>query len=212
VLPAEFIAVAEDTGLIVPIGEWVVATCCRHMRQWQENGVPPLSVALNVSGRQLCQANLVESFVHIIKEERVAPELLELELTESVAMENADATLEVFDEFRSHGMRVSIDDFGTGCSSLRYLKSSSIDRLKIDRSFIEVSPSDPDDKAIVATMVAMAHSLRLAVVAEGVETMEQLSLLRSLNCDEWQGYLCTKPVPFDEVSRLVRERWNCWGG
>jgi diguanylate cyclase (GGDEF)-like protein/PAS domain S-box-containing protein len=210
VSPADFISIAEETGLILPIGELVVAMCCRHVRQWQQAGAPQIPIAVNISGRQLSHAGLVDSFVRIIEEEGVTPEFLELELSESAAMQDADTTTEVFHQCKSHGMRVCIDDFGTGYSSLSYLKRFGVDRLKIDRSLIEVSPSDPDDKAVVATVVAMAHTLDFAVVAEGVETMEQLSLLQSLDCDEWQGYLCSRPVPFDSVSRLVRERWNRW--
>jgi EAL domain-containing protein (putative c-di-GMP-specific phosphodiesterase class I) len=208
VAPGDFIVAAEETGLIVPIGEWVLQRCCHDIRQWQREGISPLSIAINVSGRQLSQGSLVEDFVHVIRQAEVDPSFLEIELTESVAMEDGDATIEVFRQFKRHGIQVCIDDFGTGYSSLSYLKRFPIDKLKIDKSFVEFSPTDSDDQAIVETILAMAHSLKLAVVAEGVETTEQLRFLQSRNCDEWQGYLCSPPVPFDQLNGLIREGWH----
>lgn len=150
-------------------------------------------MAVNVSALQLVQTNLAACFMRIIEETGLDPNFLELELTESVAMEDANTTVRVFREFKRHGIHMSIDDFGTGYSSLSYLKRFQIDSLKIDRSFVEHLPSDPDDQAIVEAIVAPAHTLKLSVVAEGAETEEQLRLLQDLGCDEWQGYYCSRP-------------------
>lgn len=204
--PSDFIYAAEETGLIVPIGEWVLRASCEQKRAWQEAGLPSVDMAVNVSARQLGQTDLVDTAVGIIADTGLDPGSIELELTETVAMKDADATIRILREFKKNGIRVCIDDFGTGYSSLSYLKRFPIDKLKIDKSFVEFCPTSPDDKAIVETVVAMAHSLKLSVVAEGVETEDQLSLLRMVNCDEWQGYYFSPPVPADEFAALLQKR------
>jgi len=208
VSPDEFISVAEETGLIVPIGEWVLRTACTQTRTWQQLGLPPVTIAVNVAARQLSYADLADTIAQIVSETGLEPRFLELELTESGAMNDADATIKIFRELKQHGIRVCIDDFGTGYSSLSYLKRFPIDKLKIDKSFVEFSSSDPDDQAIVETIVAIAHTLKLTVVAEGVETKAQLEFLKSLHCDEWQGYYCSKPVPPAAFEGLLANGWE----
>jgi diguanylate cyclase (GGDEF)-like protein/PAS domain S-box-containing protein len=205
--PGEFITLSEETGLIIPIGQWVLRKACEQGRAWREAGIVT-SVAVNVSAAQLDQMDLVDTVVGILKETGFDPTLLELELTESAAMKDPHATIQIFSEFKRHGIQICIDDFGTGYSSLSYLKRFPIDKLKVDKSFVEFSSSNADDKAIVETIVAMAHSLKLSVVAEGVETTEQLALLQSLRCDEWQGFLASMPIPPDAALRFLREGWS----
>jgi diguanylate cyclase (GGDEF)-like protein/PAS domain S-box-containing protein len=205
--PGDFILAAEETGLIVPIGEWVLRTSCLQKRLWQEAGLPSMTMAVNVSARQLSQTDLVDTAVRVISDNGLDPASIELELTESVAMKDADTTIKILREFKKNGIRVCIDDFGTGYSSLSYLKRFPIDKLKIDKSFIESCPTDPDDKAIVETVVAMAHSLKLRVVAEGVETQDQLNLLRAVDCDEWQGFHCSPPVPAENFVEILQKGW-----
>jgi diguanylate cyclase (GGDEF)-like protein len=201
--PAEFIAMAEDNGLIVPIGEWVLRTACRQNREWQERGFAPMRMGVNVSARQFQQRHLAETVLQILEETGLAPEYLDLELTESSIMSNAQATIDVLTRFKARGITISIDDFGTGFSSLSYLKRLPIDALKIDRSFIRDVTTDPDDAALVMAIVTLAHNLSLEVIAEGVETDEQLRFLRLLRCDEVQGYLFSKPLPAEELEHAL---------
>jgi EAL domain-containing protein (putative c-di-GMP-specific phosphodiesterase class I) len=203
VSPAEFIPLAEDNGLIVPIGEWVLRTACRQARQWQEKGLPALRVGVNVSARQFHQQHLAETVLKILEETSLAPEYLELELTESSIMSNAEATIDVLTRLKTMGVTISIDDFGTGFSSLSYLKRLPIDTLKIDRAFIRDVSTDPDDAALVMAIVTLAHNLRLQVVAEGVETDEQLRFLHLLRCDEVQGYRFSKPLAASGLEQLL---------
>ena len=203
VSPAEFIPLAEDNGLIVPIGEWVLRTACRQARQWQEKGLPALRVGVNVSARQFHQQHLAETVLKILEETSLAPEYLELELTESSIMSNAQATIDVLTRLKAMGVTISIDDFGTGFSSLSYLKRLPIDALKIDRAFIRDVSTDPDDAALVMAIVTLAHNLRLQVVAEGVETDEQLRFLHLLRCDEVQGYRFSKPLAASGLEQLL---------
>jgi len=203
--PVKFIGLAEDTGLIVSIGEWVLRGACRQEKLWQEMGFPPRRMAVNVSARQLGQPGLVKTVEQILSETGLNPNCLELELTESVVMKDADATIRVFNELKRTGVHLCIDDFGTGYSSLSYLKRFPIDNVKIDKSFVEYSATNADDGIIVETIIAMAHSLKLKVIAEGVETREQLQFLRQLNCDEWQGYYCSEPRPPAEIAELFRK-------
>ncbi|HMK36290.1 MAG TPA: EAL domain-containing protein [Desulfomonilaceae bacterium] len=206
ILPGQFIAAAEETGTILPMGEWVLRTACQQNQEWQEMGLPPVRVAVNVSARQLISPQFPETILRTLDETGLDPNYLELELTESVAMNEADTTIRVLSDLKNHGIRISIDDFGTGYSSLSYLKQFPIDKLKIDKSFVKDIPSDSDDEAIVTAIIAVAHSLKLKVVAEGVETLEQLSFLRSHGCDEWQGYWFSPPVPAEGITRLLRSR------
>jgi len=203
VSPAEFIPLAEDTGLILPLGEWVLRTACRQNREWQDRGFPPVRVAVNISARQFKQLHLAETVLQILAETGLAPEYLELELTESSIMDNADSAIAVLTGLKKEGITISIDDFGTGFSSLSYLKRLPIDALKIDQSFVRDVTTDPADAALVMAIVTLAHNLRLRVVAEGVETEEQLRFLHLLRCDEVQGYLFSKPVPAEELEQVL---------
>ncbi len=201
--PAEFIPLAEDNGLILPIGEWVLRTACRQNREWQQRGFTAMRVGVNVSARQFQQQHLAETVLQILEETGLAPEYLELELTESSIMSKAQATIDVLTRLKAMGVTISIDDFGTGFSSLSYLKRLPIDALKIDQSFVRDVTTDPDDAALVMAIVTLAHNLRLQVVAEGVETEEQLRFLNLLRCDEVQGYLFSKPLPAEGLEQVL---------
>ena len=204
VAPDRFIPVAEDSGLIVPIGAWVLQEACRQARAWQAAGLAPLLMAVNVSGVQFRQADLAETVRDILAEHGLAAASLEIEVTESVLMKSADSAVEILQKFREMGVRLAIDDFGTGYSSLSYLKRFPIDKLKIDRSFVSDITTDPDDAAIASAIIAMAHRLRLKVIAEGVETPGHLRFLFQEGCDEAQGYHYSKPLPPDDLERLLR--------
>lgn len=201
--PGKFIPVAEDSGLIIPLGNWVLGSACRQAKLWQEKGLPPVRVAVNVSGHQFQQANFVDTVGSILLETGLDPASLELELTESMVMERTEENISTLKRLKALGVQLAIDDFGTGHSSLSYLKRFPIDRLKIDRSFIFNIPGDSDDAAITDAVIALAHSLRYQVVAEGVETAEQLAYLRSRGCDEVQGYYFGKPMTVFEITRLL---------
>jgi len=201
--PGEFIPLAEDTGLIVPIGEWVLRTACAQNKAWQDAGYPPVRVAVNLSARQFHLQNLVEVVSRILKETGLAPEWLELEITESVAMQNAEYTVKMLKELKEMGIQLAIDDFGTGYSSLSYLKRFPINKLKIDRSFVNEIGLDQDNEAIASTVIVLGQSLKLGVVAEGVETEEQCDFLKQHQCDEMQGFLFGKPVSADEFEELL---------
>ena len=198
--PVRFIPLAEETGLIGPIGEWVIKTACAQSTAWQAQGSPPLLMSVNLSLRQLRQKNLVEMISGLLDESGLAPQLLEIELTESLIMENIQENIETLKAIRRLGVNLAIDDFGTGYSSLGYLAKLPVQTLKIDRSFIVKMQDDADAMTLVSTILTMAHSLRLKVVAEGVETKEQAKVLRLLRCDELQGYLISKPLPSAELS------------
>lgn len=204
--PTKFIPMAEESGLIVPIGEWVLRTACKQNKAWQDAGLRPVCVAVNLSARQFRHQDLVALVAGILKETGLDPSLLELELTESLLMQNVEATIDTLTRFKAMGVKSSIDDFGTGYSSLSYLKRFPIDTLKIDQSFVHNITTDPDDAAIAKTIISMAHEMKLRVIAEGVETEEQRSFLHLRHCDEMQGYLFSKPVPAEEFEVLLRER------
>lgn len=199
--PVKFIPLAEETGLILPIGEWALRTACAQIKTWEGKGVSPLRVAVNLSPRQFVQDDLHATVVRAITETGIAPEQLELEITESLMMGNPDHAADVLRKLKDLGIKFAIDDFGTGYSSLSYLKRFPIDHVKIDRSFIKDIPGDADDVSITRAIIAMAHSLRLRVIAEGVETMDQVDLLRQYHCEEAQGFLFGKPVCADEFER-----------
>ncbi|MEP6635663.1 MAG: EAL domain-containing protein [Acidobacteriota bacterium] len=203
VSPADFIPLAEDNGLILPIGEWVLRTACRQNREWQEQGFAAMRVGVNVSARQFQEPHLAEMVLQILEETGMEPSHLDLELTESSIMSNAQASIDVLTRLKALDVTISVDDFGTGFSSLSYLKRLPIDALKIDQSFVRDLTTDPDDAALVMTIVTLAHNLRLQVVAEGVETEEQLRFLRLLRCDEVQGYLFSKPLPAAGLEQLL---------
>lgn len=201
--PSEFVPLAEETGLIVPIGEWVLRTACAQNKQWKDEGFAPLQVSVNLSPRQFEQQNLFETIVEIIKDTLTDSKYLELEVTESSIIENAEGAVETLTELKKMGVKISIDDFGTGCASLEYLKRLPLDVLKIDRSFMRDVTTDRADAAIVIAIVTLAQNLNLKVVAEGVEIDEQLKFLRRLKCDEWQGFLYSKPVNAREFEKLL---------
>jgi len=202
--PGEFISLAELSGLIVPIGQWVLRSACAQVRRWQEMGFGHMSVAVNLSARQFQQADLVRQVTEALDQTRIPPDALDLEITESNAMQNAEVSISTLQDLKGLGIRLSMDDFGTGYSSLNYLKRFPIDRIKIDQSFVRDVPGDSDDAAIAAAVIAMAHRLELTVVAEGVETQEQLAFLKQNQCDEMQGYLYSAPVSATEFEKLLR--------
>jgi diguanylate cyclase (GGDEF)-like protein len=204
VSPAEFIPVAEQSGLILPIGEWVLREACRQLRAWQEMALTPGTMAVNLSSRQFRQTDLAEQISAAIRDSGIAPGDLELELTESIIMDNLASAAGMLADMKRLGIRIAVDDFGTGYSSLSYLKTFPLHCLKIDRSFINDIPGDENDTAIVRTIIALAKSLGLTVVAEGVETEAQLGYLRANHCDEAQGYLFSRPLPPDACVDLMR--------
>jgi diguanylate cyclase (GGDEF)-like protein/PAS domain S-box-containing protein len=203
VAPGDFIAIAEVSGLIVPIGQWVLRTACAQARAWQLQGHPKFSVAVNLSARQFQQADLVFQVTEALHQADLPAESLDLEITESNAMQNAELSIATLQDLKNLGVSLSMDDFGTGYSSLNYLKRFPIDRIKIDQSFVRDVNRDPDDAAIATAIIAMAHSLKLTAVAEGVETEEQLEFLLAQRCDEMQGYLFSRPVPAAEFEELL---------
>jgi diguanylate cyclase (GGDEF)-like protein len=204
--PMKFIPLAEDTGLIVQLGEWVLRTACAQNKAWQQAGFPSLCVSVNLSSRLFKQQNLIQSIDRILKETKLDPNYLDLELTEGTAMENAELAIATLRELKKIGVRLSMDDFGTGYSSLSYLKRFPIDRLKIDRSFVLNITVNPDDAAIAMLIINMAHNLNLKVIAEGVETEEQLAFLRLHHCDEIQGFIFSQPVPAKVFTKLLEEK------
>ena len=205
VAPDKFIPVAEQCGLIVPLGDWVLHEACRQNQAWQSAGLPAISVAVNISSVQFRNGQLDASVSRALSESGMAPEFLEVELTEGVVMGCAEETIAALHRLSAMGVQIAIDDFGTGYSSLSYLKHFPIDRLKIDKSFVRDIVSDPDDCAIATAVIRLGHSLRLMVNAEGVEHPEQLELLRQQGCDEFQGYHFSKPLPADEFAELLRK-------
>jgi EAL domain-containing protein (putative c-di-GMP-specific phosphodiesterase class I) len=205
VSPAEFIPVAEESGLIDGICEIMLHRCTRQNKAWQDLGLPPIPVAVNVSGRQFQSARrLIQTLEQSLAQSGLDPRYLEVELTESSAMRDADNAIAVVQTLKDMGVNCSIDDFGTGYSSLSVLKRFPISKLKIDRSFVMDIITDPNDAAIVDAIVAMAKALKMKVVAEGVEHVQHLEFLRALGCDQMQGYLFSRPLPPDDMGALMR--------
>jgi len=202
--PADFIGLAEETGLIGPIGEFVLRQACWQACEWQRDGLAPIRVSVNLSVHQLRQGKLVSLVRQVLEETGLAPELLELELTESQLLDSVEHIIATFQQLRDLGVKLAIDDFGTGYSSLSYLKRFPVDYVKIDQSFIRGLGEGSEDAAITRAIIAMAHSLELKVVAEGVENQEQLDFLKAQGCDEVQGYLISRPVAAQELMRLLR--------
>jgi diguanylate cyclase (GGDEF)-like protein len=202
--PDGFIRIAENSGLIVPIGEWVIRTACSQSRKWHDEGLPAVPIAVNVSAVQFRQEGFCELIKRVLQETGLAPQNLELELTESLLLSNADVMSSVFQELKAMGLKLAIDDFGTGYSSLSYLKQFPVGKLKIDRAFIRDVAVSADDAAITTAIISMAKSLNLKVIAEGVETEAQMSFLRAHQCDEIQGYYFSKPLAADQVADKLR--------
>ena len=203
ILPGTFIPIAEDSGLIMSIGEWVIREACRQMKSWREANFPVQSMAVNLSARQFFDSKLLERVRLALAESGMRPEQLELEITESILMSNTEETMTLFAQLKRLGVKLSIDDFGTGFSSLAYLKRFHVDNLKIDHSFVRDIGTDPDDAAIVRAIVNLAQSLQLRVIAEGVETREQLDFLAACGCQEAQGYYFARPLPAVAVEQRV---------
>lgn len=201
--PGQFIPLAEETGLIIAIGEWVLKSVCKQMRIWQDNGLPLVRISVNLSARQFAQQDLLNTIIRTITEAGIEPAQLDLEITESIAMSDIEHTIATLHSLRAMGPSVSLDDFGTGYSSLVYLKRLPIDTLKIDQSFINDINTDPDDVAIVEAIIGLAANLKLRVIAEGVETAEQANFLRQRTCHEMQGYLFSRPVPAEEFETFM---------
>jgi len=204
--PGRFIPMAEETGLIIPITTWVLKTACAQANSWRLKGFGKIRIAVNISMRQFKEKDFLEKLIGILNETGLPPELLEVELTESIVMTDVEHTLKILQELKKIGVRLSIDDFGTGFSSLSYLKSMPIDVIKIDHSFIRSAPFDREDVAIITAIIRLAHSLGCEVVAEGVETTKQFELLKKLECDNVQGYLFMKPSTAQEVEQFMEDR------
>jgi len=208
IAPERFIPIAEETGLIVQIGAWVIRTACNQARLWQDAGLPPVIMSVNLSARQFRQESFVKVVTQILHETGLKPEQLEMELTESMLMHNANAAISILGGLKSLGVRLSLDDFGTGYSSLSYLSRLPIDTLKIDRSFVQhIGDQDECDNGILAqAIISLGHSLNLTVIAEGVETGEQLKFLKAHQCDEVQGFYFCKPTVAGEFAKMLAER------
>lgn len=208
-IPAsEFIPIAEECGLIGAIGKWVVRTACQQATEWQKAGLAPLQIAVNLSATQFRGRNLVTVIRSALEEAGLHPQFLEVELTESAVMTDPEESIVILDELSRMGVLVSLDDFGTGYLSMSYLRRFPIDKLKIDRSFAAEMASSSDNLAIVRAIVSLAHSLRLKVIAEGVETREQLEVLAALGCDQYQGYQFCAALPAAAFEALVRDAGN----
>jgi EAL domain-containing protein (putative c-di-GMP-specific phosphodiesterase class I) len=202
--PNRFIPIAEQTNLILQLGKWVLHTACAQNVAWQRAGIPSIRVAVNVSARQF-RADFLETVASALRETGLAPDCLELEITEGLLIEDPEAASAVLSELKALGVHVAIDDFGSGYSSLSYLKHFPLDSLKIDRSFVSDLSVDPDDASIARAIIALGHSLDLKVIAEGVETPQQLAFLREHRCDVVQGFLCGAPVSADEMAAMLRQ-------
>jgi EAL domain-containing protein (putative c-di-GMP-specific phosphodiesterase class I) len=203
VSPAQFIPVAEDCGLILPIGNWVLREACKQARAWVDAGLPFATMAVNISAMEFRDENFLEGIFTILEDTGLAPGSLELELTESVLMKHAESTESILRALRARGVQLAVDDFGTGYSSLSYLRKFPIDALKIDQSFVRQITTGPIETTIVTAVISMGRSLKLRVVAEGVETQEELAFLQAHQCDEAQGYYFSRPVPSEQFAKLL---------
>lgn len=208
ITPNDFIPLAEDSGLIAPLGEWVLETACKQAKAWQEEGLPTMSMSVNLSAVQFKSETLPAKVLSALAKSNLQPECLELEITESLAMEDAEVTLVVLGYLKALGVRIAIDDFGTGYSSLGYLRRFPIDALKIDRSFVVNACEAKEDRALVEAMVAMSHGMRLTVIAEGVETHGQLSMLAAMGCDQIQGFHISRPLPAKALADMIRTKYT----
>jgi diguanylate cyclase (GGDEF)-like protein/PAS domain S-box-containing protein len=203
--PLEFIPMAEETGLIVPIGEWILENICAQGKTWNEMGLSPFRISVNLSMRQFGHNAILQTVLNALEKSDLDPAHLELELTESIVMQNVEETIVTLHELKSAGVGISLDDFGTGYSSLSYLKNFPLNRLKLDRSFVSGLVKETKNECISKAIIEIAHSLNLKVTAEGVETFDQLELLRSWKCDEVQGFLLSRPIPVEEITRLMTD-------
>ena len=203
--PAEFIPIAEDSGQILELGEWVMRTAAQQAKQWQTMGFAPLTMAVNLSAVQFRHPNLFNMVTRILEQADLPAQFLEIELTEATAMDNPVAAIALMNRLHDLGVRMSIDDFGTGYSSLSYLKKFNVSKLKIDQSFVRDISDDPDDKAIVSAIINLASSLGMHTIAEGVETASQLAYLRLQGCDEVQGFYFSRPLPASQFEAFMRE-------
>ena len=210
--PAEFIPLAEDTGLIVPIGKWVLETACRQLKQWHDAGHDYLTMPVNVASRQFRDPTFIDTVQNAIASAGIAPGLLELEITESILLEHSDDTQRTLNDLKKLGVTLAIDDFGTGYSSLSYLKRFPIDRVKIDQSFIRDLASDADGLAIVRAIIALARAMHLSVIAEGVETEMQLALLQGEDCHDCQGFFFAQPMDATSISGNILSGVSDAGG
>ncbi len=208
VSPAEFIPVAEESDLIIALGNWALGEACRQVRVWQDAGLAPIRMAVNLSSRQFDDPKVMADVARVLEQHALDARLLELEITESVALKGLERTVGTLAAFKERGLSLSIDDFGTGYSSLSYLKRFPVDALKIDQSFVRNIDTDPGDAAIARTVVALAHNFGMSVIAEGVETAAHLACLRDMGCDFAQGYLFSRPVPAEQARALL-ERGHC---
>ncbi|MBW8126683.1 MULTISPECIES: EAL domain-containing response regulator [Pseudomonas] len=206
VSPAVFVPILERLGLIVPVGRWVIEQVCQQIAEWQRGAIGAVEVSVNVSGHQLIEGDLIADIARTLAQTGVEPHWLEVELTEGSLMENTQHTIASLQRLHAMGVKISIDDFGTGYSSLAYLRRFPIDTLKIDIAFIREVTTNPQDAAITRTIIELAHSLKLRVVAEGVETQAQLAFLKEAGCDQIQGYLFSRPLPVETLERLLLER------
>jgi EAL domain-containing protein (putative c-di-GMP-specific phosphodiesterase class I) len=204
VSPAQFIPVAEDSGLILPIGNWALREACQQARAWADAGLPAATMSVNVSAIEFRNETFLQGVFAVLSETGMDPKCLELELTESVLMTRAESTASILQALREKGIKVAVDDFGTGYSSLSYLRKFPVDALKIDQSFVRQISKSSDDATIVTAVIAMARSLKLRVIAEGVETLKELEFLRAHHCDEAQGYYFSRPVPAAQYAMLLR--------
>jgi diguanylate cyclase (GGDEF)-like protein len=200
--PNQFIPLAEETGLIIPIGEWVLRTACAQSRTWQLSGTPPFRTTVNLSARQFQQGNLVQTIAQVLQETQLDPQYLELEITETIAIQDIDRTISVLQELKTMGIHIAMDDFGTGYSSLSSLRYFPLDTLKIDQSFVQNLTIHPSNLAIITSIIALGRGLNLKVIAEGVETAAQMQFLRSVECDDVQGYFISQPLPPDVATQF----------
>jgi EAL domain-containing protein (putative c-di-GMP-specific phosphodiesterase class I) len=198
-----FIPSAEETGLIVPIGDWTLHEACRQNKAWQDAGLPPMTVCINVSARQFREKNLIDRVVDALKESGLEARYLELEVTESLIMQDFELAVATMNGLQQLGVQISIDDFGTGYSSLSALKTFPVARLKIDKSFINDLATDENDQAVTGAVISLGQKMNLRVLAEGVETEDQIAFLRKNNCDEVQGNYFSKPLPVGDIGKLI---------